>query len=100
MNTYRAFKENQPEGVLQEAQVAVDHLEQSLPMHWQTYKDKKAAAPRDLAKAYLFKAKAEEDLGKIDAARASYRRLLEVAPNDPAGTRGLNGFLDRHPASS
>jgi O-antigen ligase/tetratricopeptide (TPR) repeat protein len=97
MSAYRAFRENQPAEVQQAAQVAVDHLERSLGMEWQTYKDKKEAAPRDLAKAYLFKAKAEEDLGKIGAARASYNRLLEVSPNDPSGTRAFNGFRNRHP---
>ncbi len=71
---------------------AIDHLERALPLFWANHEEKKKTAQTNLEKAYLFRAKAQERLGEVDNARASYQRLLEVNPNHEEGKLAFEAF--------
>lgn len=66
LGAVRLLKNDRPKEGLNHLESAIKQMEQSLPMFWSTtYEAKKKATQSDLAKAYLFKAKAEKRLGEI-----------------------------------
>ncbi len=66
LDAVRFLKNDRPKEGLQQLESAIKQMEQSLPMFWSTtYEAKKNATQSDLAKAYLFKAKAEKRLSEI-----------------------------------
>jgi O-antigen ligase len=66
LDAVRFLKSDMPKEGLNHLEPAIEQMEQSLPMFWSTtYEAKKQATQNDLAKAYLFKAKAEKRLSEI-----------------------------------
>jgi O-antigen ligase len=68
LDAVRLLKNDMPKEGLPHLEDAIQQMEQSLPMFWsQSYEAKKESTRNDLAKAYLFKAKATKRLGEIEA---------------------------------
>jgi tetratricopeptide (TPR) repeat protein len=81
------------------AQKAIDDLERSLPLFWANHTEKKKTAEENLAKGYLFRAKAEERLGEFDAAEATYQYLLKLQPDHKEGLEAFKVFRERQASS-
>ena len=68
LDAVRLLKKDMPKEGLPHLEDAIRDMEQSIPMFWSaTYEAKKESTKNDLAKAYLFKAKASKRLAEIEA---------------------------------
>jgi len=77
------------------AQTAIDHLDRSLPLFWANHAREMEIARKNLAKAYLVRADAEEQLSEFDNADASYRHLLDMQPDHEEGKQAFKEFRKR-----
>jgi len=96
LDAVRFLKNEKPLEGVQHLEEAISQMERALPMFWSaTYEAKKASTQNDLAKAYLFKAKAKERLGEIPEARTAYVKLLTMQPNNAEGMSAFEAFRKR-----
>ncbi len=96
LDAVRFLKNDMPKEGVQHLDEAISQMERSLPMFWSAnYEAKQSSTRADLAKAYLFKAKAKERLGEIPEARAAYVKLLVAQPNNAEGISAFESFRKR-----
>jgi tetratricopeptide (TPR) repeat protein len=96
LDAVRVLKDNRPAEGKKHLQEAISHLTRSIPMFWANHTAKKEAAEDHLATAYLFKARAEGQLGEIENARDSYLKLLKFKPDHAEGIASFEKFQKKH----
>ncbi|MEK7703202.1 MAG: O-antigen ligase family protein [Nitrospirota bacterium] len=92
LDAVRVLRANKPAEGEKMLQEVIANMEQSLPLFWANHTGKKTATENDLATAYLFRAKAKEQLGEIENARAAYEKLFAFKPNHAEGLAAFKKF--------